>query len=104
MPVNIQLCEDEKRTPAKSTAFDLPSGVKVFKLFTNPPEPAPEQPTNLTATGFTLKLSPGSYDVVMVVISKSDMRPSYVFENCAGNNELAQIPKPPSGHFTLRVI
>lgn len=103
MPVKVKLCENQLGAPATTTSFNT---VQVYSAFTSPPQKVNGQPTGQTATGFTLNLPTGSYDVVMVLNHLPAAKIAYVFEDCSGQNQLARIPVllQPSGFFSLKVV
>jgi hypothetical protein len=103
MPVTIKLCENEQGDPAKSTF----STITVRSLSTNPPTVIKGQPTAVTKTTFTLTLPVGLYYVGIVVNPFPGSAMAYVYEDCAGSNQLTDIQLDVgdlSGYFTLRVV
>jgi hypothetical protein len=103
-PVNIQLCENRKHDPAKSTWFYTDS-VTVF--LHNTTTVVTGQPTSLTKTTFTLKgLPSGEYDIGVTVQHIPNAR-GYVYEECDKPQvELCDIDTSiaPNSRFTLVVI
>ena len=98
----MKLCENTQGSPATSSSFNT---IQIFDALTNPPKLVSGQPTNVTATGFSLALPTGNYDVVMVLNHLPAAQVAYVYENCGGLNQLARIPIliQPSGYFSLKV-
>jgi hypothetical protein len=102
MPLKIKLCEDHRGNPATSSSFNT---VGVFNALTSPISPVNGQPTAVTATAFSIDLSPGAYDINMDLNYIPGAQVAFVYENCGGLNQLARIPIliMPSGTFSLRV-
>jgi hypothetical protein len=102
MPIKIKLCENNQGAPATTSSFNT---VQIYNALTNPPKLVTGQPTAVTATGFSLALPAGGYDVVMVLTHLPTSQIAYVYEDCGGLNQLARIPLilQPSGYFSLKV-
>jgi len=103
MPRKILLCENHQGAPATSSSFNT---VQVYKALTNPKQKVNGQPTTVNATDFTLNLSTGAYDVVMMLNHLPSAQVAFVYESCGGLNQLARIPVliQPSGFFSIKVV
>jgi hypothetical protein len=103
MPLNAKLCGDHQGA-SPPASFNL---IKVRSLLASPPTVVPGQPTAMTATTFSLTLPVGGYYIGVVINPLPSAAIVYVYEDCAGSNQLTDIladVQQESGHFTLRVV
>jgi len=105
MPVKVKLCENHQGDPATTSKFN--QSTEVLSLATSPPTAVPGQPTGIANTSFSLSLAVGVYMVEIVLTPLPNSLIAYVYEDCAGSNQLVHIltnVQLPSNYFTLRVV
>ncbi|MFZ0639841.1 MAG: hypothetical protein WA020_09450 [Candidatus Acidiferrales bacterium] len=103
MPGKTKLSKNHQGQPASTFSF---STTKIDRVFVNPVQFINGQPNPMAAKNFSFNLPPGIYDIVMVLNHLPNPGVAYVFEDCAGSNELDSIAlnTQPSDYFSLRVF